>query len=255
MPEVKKITVESNWLNLNGGLLEAPFYEKDRNSLRFVDVVKKRIYVVDLAVGPSSLKQFDLEASVGITADIEGNDNEIIVGGKRGYGLFNRTTGEHRLIKEMWNDDERKDDGGGKPKVGKHKEDRMRSNDGAVDAKGRFYVGAMNDPALVGEGFTDEGMSKYNPSLGIRHPLTTRTNRHHLPSRLRPVHSPRHPTRNDPQRYVLEPRQQNHLRYRFPLPQNHGLPLRPRNRRYRARPRKSLLRMPLRRLRAGRPRP
>jgi len=168
MPEVKKITVESNWLNLNGGLLEAPFYEKEKNCLRFVDVVKKKIYVVDLAVGPSSLKTFDLEASVGITADIEGNDDEIIVGGKRGYGIFNRITGEHRLIKEMWNDDERKDDGGGKPKVGKHKEDRMRSNDGAVDAKGRFYVGAMNDPALVGRGFTDEGIVfRLDPDLSI----------------------------------------------------------------------------------------
>jgi len=168
MPEVKEITVEDSWLSLNGGLLEAPFYEQSRNRLRFVDIVKKRVYFVDLAEGPSSLKQFDLKESVGTTADIEGRDDEIIVGGKRGYGLFNITSGEHRLIKEMWTDEERKDDGGGKPKAGKCMEERMRSNDGAVDAKGRFYVGAMNDPALVGEGFTDEGIIfRLDPDLSL----------------------------------------------------------------------------------------
>jgi len=158
MPEVKTITVEDSWIKLNGGLLEAPFYEKARNRLRFVDIVKKRIYFVDLAEGPSSLKQFDLEESFGTTADIEGYQDVIIAGGKRGYYTFNTSTGEARLIKEMWTDEERKDDGGGKPKAGKCKEERMRSNDGAVDAKGRYLVGAMNDPALVGEGFTDEGI-------------------------------------------------------------------------------------------------
>jgi sugar lactone lactonase YvrE len=70
---------------------------------------------------------------------------------------MNRETGDVRIIKDMWTDDERKDDGGGKPKVGKNKQERMRSNDGAVDAAGRFFVGTMNDPALVGENFTDEG--------------------------------------------------------------------------------------------------
>ncbi len=33
----------------------------------------------------------------------------------------------------------------------------MRSNDGAVDSKGRYWVGTMNDDALVGDNFTDEG--------------------------------------------------------------------------------------------------
>jgi len=158
MSAIKEIVVKDAYLNLSGGLLEAPFWESPRNSLRFVDIVKKKLYFVDLTKGPSSLQTHDLEHSVGVTADVEGNDDEFIVGGKRGYGLFNRNTGKQRLIKEMWTDAERQDDGGGKPKAGKNKEERMRSNDGAVDGKGRFLVGTMNDPALVGEGFTDEGI-------------------------------------------------------------------------------------------------
>jgi sugar lactone lactonase YvrE len=43
----------------------------------------------------------------------------------------------------MWTDVERQDDGGGKPGLGKNKEERMRSNDGAVDSKGRYWVGTM----------------------------------------------------------------------------------------------------------------
>lgn len=31
------------------------------------------------------------------------------------------------------------------------KEKRMRGNDGAVDSKGRFWVGTMNDPLVVDE--------------------------------------------------------------------------------------------------------
>lgn len=34
----------------------------------------------------------------------------------------------------------------------------MRSNDGAVDSKGRFWVGTMNDDRWVGGNFTDEGV-------------------------------------------------------------------------------------------------
>lgn len=69
----------------------------------------------------------------------------------------------------MWTEAERQADGGGKPGKGRDKEERMRSNDGAVDAKGRFYAGAMNDPAVVGNGnFTDEGiLFRLDPDLSL----------------------------------------------------------------------------------------
>jgi sugar lactone lactonase YvrE len=99
------------------------------------------------------------------TADIEGNDTEFIFGGKFGYGICNRSTGEYRWIKKVWSDDEIAD---GKP-------DRMRGNDGAVDSQGRFWVGFMNDP-LVAE-VKDEGtFLSYPPShiIGSRAPMTLR---------------------------------------------------------------------------------
>ena len=158
MSEVKKYRITRPYLDLQCGLGEAPFWEKDRNTLRFADIVKKKLHLVNLTEGPSSYREVDLNFSIGTTADMEGTDEEFIFGGKLGYGVMDRDTGESRWIQKMWNDDERRDDGGGKPGAGKCKEERMRSNDGAVDAMGRFLVGTMNDPALVGSNFTDEGL-------------------------------------------------------------------------------------------------
>lgn len=123
-----------------------------------MDIVKKKVHTIKLSEGPNSHKQFDLKHSIATTANIDGNDDEFIFGGKIGYGIMHKDTGEIRWIKTMWTDAEREDDGGGKPGVGGSREHRMRSNDGAVDPNGRYYVGAMNDDAIVGDNFTDEGI-------------------------------------------------------------------------------------------------
>jgi sugar lactone lactonase YvrE len=46
------------------GLGEAPFYEEATHHLRFVDIVKKKLHIVDLATGPSSLVTLDLKDAV-----------------------------------------------------------------------------------------------------------------------------------------------------------------------------------------------
>ena len=156
MPEVKKYKITEPYLDLHCGLGEAPFWEQDRDTLRFVDIVKQKLHFVNLTEGPSSHQQWDLDFNIGTTANIEGNDKEFVFGGKLGYGIMNRETRQSRWIKKMWTDEERKPDGGGKPGKGETREVRMRSNDGAVDVKGRYFVGAMNDPAVVDD-FSDEG--------------------------------------------------------------------------------------------------
>lgn len=114
--------------------------------MRFLDVEKLELHRVNLAVGISSHKVFKkLDISIGVTADIEGNDSEFIFGGKYGYGICNKQTGDYRWIKKVWSDDE----------IAEGKPDRMRGNDGSVDSQGRFWVGFMNDP-MVKEP-TDEG--------------------------------------------------------------------------------------------------
>ena len=50
-----------------------------------------------------------LTARHSVTADIEGTDDEYIVGAKAGYAIVNKQTGELRYIKKYWDDQEKED--------------------------------------------------------------------------------------------------------------------------------------------------
>lgn len=47
---------------------------------------------------PTNLKNYST------TADIEGTDDEIIVGAKYGYALLDMKTGKHEYIKRLWDE-------------------------------------------------------------------------------------------------------------------------------------------------------
>ena len=133
MTEYKIWKVHEPWLNLHCGLGEAPYFEAATNTLRFVDIKKRKLHTVALAEGPRSLKTLDLEMPVGVTADIEGVDSsrKILVGGKDGVYILDRETGKFELLKRFYETEER--------------DQRLRSNDGAIDPQGRFWIGTMND--------------------------------------------------------------------------------------------------------------
>lgn len=59
------LTASQPYLQIDCGLGEAPFWEKDTHHLRFVDIVKQKLHVIDLNKGPSSLKSFELDDPVG----------------------------------------------------------------------------------------------------------------------------------------------------------------------------------------------
>lgn len=139
------------YLKIDCDLGEGPHWEAASNTLRFVDIVKQKIHTVDLNQGPSSHRVLaDLDISVGTTADVEGNDNEVAFGGKHGYGILNRKDGTYRYIKRYWEADA---DAAKKDHV-------MRGNDGGVDPRGRFWVGTMNDQLVTR--FTNVGTQVYS---------------------------------------------------------------------------------------------
>ncbi|KAK7189509.1 hypothetical protein DPSP01_001502 [Paraphaeosphaeria sporulosa] len=140
MSDVKKYEITEPWIKLHCALGEAPFWEESTNTIRFVDVEKQELHRVSVTEGPSShkvVKQYDI--SIGCTADIEGNDTDFIFGGKYGYGICDKESGEYRWIKKVWSDEE--------VKAGKL--NKFRGNDGAVDSGGRFWVGFMFDPLVT----------------------------------------------------------------------------------------------------------
>jgi sugar lactone lactonase YvrE len=133
MADIQKWTVTEPYLNIHCSLGEGPYYEAERNTLRFVDIKKHRLHTVDLGIGPTSLKTLQFDMPVGVTADVEGVDSskKILIGGKSGVYLLERESGKVELLKKFYDSEEN--------------DERMRSNDGAVDPEGRFWIATMND--------------------------------------------------------------------------------------------------------------
>ncbi|KAI9815994.1 MAG: hypothetical protein M1827_001986 [Pycnora praestabilis] len=156
MANIKRWTVTEPYLKLDCGLGEAPYYEEESHQLRFVDILKKKVHLIDLKKGPQShVVLGDLDIPIGCTADIEGTTDDIIIGGKTGFAIFNRTTGTYKYLNKVWEE-----------KDGPEKDRRMRFNDGAVDSHGRFWAGAMNDPEHAE--ITNEGvLFRLDPDLKL----------------------------------------------------------------------------------------
>ncbi|KAI1115933.1 SMP-30/Gluconolaconase/LRE-like region-domain-containing protein [Nemania sp. NC0429] len=135
-PACQEWHVTEPYLHINCALSEGPFYEAATNSLRFVDIKKNRVHWVDLAAGPASVTTVQLDVPVTVTSDIEGVDprERILVGLKYGIAVLDRRTGRYEYVARF-----------AEPGA---EHERLRSNDGAADPHGRFWLGTMTDIGL-----------------------------------------------------------------------------------------------------------
>lgn len=137
MPPFKQTwTITEPYLNLRCGLGEGPYYEREHHSLRFVDILKKRLHAVDLSAGPGSATTLQLDTPISVTADIEGCDPSegLLIGAKYGLAVLNRKEGQYQYYSRL--------------NASGHENERLRTNDGAVDPHGRFWLGTMTDFGL-----------------------------------------------------------------------------------------------------------
>ncbi len=74
------------------------------------------------------MKSIDTGVPIGVTADIEGEDDVILVGAKPGVSKFHLRTGKHEYIARFFPGKEDSEEA-----------KSMRANDGAVDSSGRFW--------------------------------------------------------------------------------------------------------------------
>ncbi|KAL1972368.1 hypothetical protein VTN31DRAFT_6782 [Thermomyces dupontii] len=128
------------YLDIKSSLSEGPYYDAATKTLRFVDIVKKEVWFVDVEKGPESAK-INYDISMGVTANISGKQDEFLFGGKHGIGVAGPRPNEYRYVKRYW------------PEERNH----MRANDGAVDSRGRFWIGTMTDQTVVTTGFKPNG--------------------------------------------------------------------------------------------------
>uniref|UniRef100_A0A093VI65 SMP-30/Gluconolactonase/LRE-like region domain-containing protein n=1 Tax=Talaromyces marneffei PM1 TaxID=1077442 RepID=A0A093VI65_TALMA len=131
---MQKFTITEPFLDSKCGLSEGPFYEEATNTLRFIDIVKKHVWWVDLNKGASSAKKIEYDISFGVTANLASSTDSFLFGGKHGIGIAKRDSNRQQY------------------------ETIMRANDGAIDSQGRFWVGAMNDPAYTNGKFDPVGI-------------------------------------------------------------------------------------------------
>ncbi|KAI0145694.1 SMP-30/Gluconolaconase/LRE-like region-domain-containing protein [Hypoxylon sp. NC0597] len=161
-PELQQWSVTEPFLHLHCGLGEGPYYEAATHSLRFVDIKKKRVHIVDLnnPNPETAVETIQLDTPVTVTADIEGVDprDRIVIGAKYGIAALDRRTGKYEYIARFSADADN---------------ERLRSNDGAVDPHGRFWLGTMTDIGLdlqpEGSVFLFDGT---RTARSMRHPVT-----------------------------------------------------------------------------------
>jgi sugar lactone lactonase YvrE len=126
----EKSIVKEPFLRLECDLGEGPYYEEITNSLRIVDIKKKQLHTVPLD-DFNNYTTTQLNEPISVTADIAGIDpkRKILVALKYGLAILDREKGDYEYICQYDN----------------FKNERLRSNDGAVDPNGRFWVGNMMD--------------------------------------------------------------------------------------------------------------
>ncbi|KAI1212948.1 uncharacterized protein F4807DRAFT_412186 [Annulohypoxylon truncatum] len=166
-PSLQQWRVTEPYLNLHCGLGEGPYYEAATHHLRFVDIKKKRVHIADLSKSEpkSAVETIQLNTPVTVTADIDGVDprERIAIGAKYGVAVLDRRSGKYEYVSRF---SSARDDGSD--------DERIRSNDGAVDPHGRFWLGTMTDIGLdlrpEGSLFLFDGRTR--AARTVRHPVT-----------------------------------------------------------------------------------
>jgi sugar lactone lactonase YvrE len=147
--DIQQWHVTEPYVDLHCGLGEGPYYEKATKTLRFVDIKKNQLHTVSVTGGPASLTTLQLDERPTVTANVAGLDpqQKLLVGLKYGIALLDRPTGRYEYLSRFAAADNA----------------RLRSNDGAADPHGRFWLGTMTDFGL-GD-FQPEG--KLSPPLSL----------------------------------------------------------------------------------------
>lgn len=111
-------------------LTESPVHDPRTGLTWFTDIPDKAIYNFELSSSEpqKTLRRIDVPEYVGCIALIEGDERRLLLGAKQGVATIDIESGEMEYLNKMYDEAQA---------------ERMRVNDGGVDAHGRFWFGSM----------------------------------------------------------------------------------------------------------------
>ncbi|KUI55647.1 hypothetical protein VP1G_03012 [Cytospora mali] len=120
----------TEWLPSESGLGESPLYRASDDTFFFVDIKNKLLHRVPLESGWEGKKTYVFDEPITRLHVVSGRPDVLAVQTLRGLALLSLDTGALKDIASISHDDPGLDE-------------QVRMNDGAVDAKGRWWAGSM----------------------------------------------------------------------------------------------------------------
>ncbi|KAK7747442.1 rRNA-processing protein cgr1 [Cytospora paraplurivora] len=120
----------TEWLPSGSGLGESPLYRASDDKFFFVDIKNKLVHSVPLGNGWEGKRTYTFNKPITRLHVVAGRTDALAVQTKRGLALLSLDTGALKDIASICHNDSSLDD-------------QVRLNDGAVDAKGRWWAGSM----------------------------------------------------------------------------------------------------------------
>lgn len=120
----------TEWLPSGSGLGESPLYRESDDMFFFVDIKNQLLYKIPLEGGWEARREYSFDEPITRLHVVADRPDVLAVQTKRGLALLSLDTGAIKDIASIRHDDSSLDQ-------------QVRMNDGAVDAKGRWWAGSM----------------------------------------------------------------------------------------------------------------
>ncbi|KAI0846676.1 hypothetical protein F5Y00DRAFT_271810 [Daldinia vernicosa] len=154
---MKQYTAEE-WLPSKSGLGESPLYRTQDDTFFFVDIKNKLLHTVPLSKGWDERQTLELDEPVTRLDIVNGEPNLLAAQTKLGFALLDLIKGTLDLITDVHHVEDASID------------DKVRMNDGAIDARGRWWAGTMawDEKSKIGRLWCLQGGRVNEASAGDR---------------------------------------------------------------------------------------
>ncbi|ETS77030.1 hypothetical protein PFICI_10904 [Pestalotiopsis fici W106-1] len=132
LPNMKQYTAEELFPS-HSALGESPLYDAASDSLFFVDIKHHLVHWVPLSIGWDAKRTYTFMEPITRLDLVQGRIDLLAVQTRLGFALLDLSTGVLKRIASVRHQGE----------DGPELDDKVRMNDGAIDARGRWWAGTM----------------------------------------------------------------------------------------------------------------